>query len=165
MGCDALCAYCSSTVLRFQFTHPVWGATTGVSSSLACEMFQFTHPVWGATLQSVRAWRCRTGFNSRTPCGVRPFVDLVILAPLRFQFTHPVWGATTRFYLLISQRTVSIHAPRVGCDLRTYESPPRYLGFNSRTPCGVRLSRDDKAHNNTAGFNSRTPCGVRLVGL
>ena len=58
-------------------------------------MFQFTHPVWGAT------------------CLICSF-DLIDLV---FQFTHPVWGATgyhcNKWYPL----TVSIHAPRVGCDL------------------------------------------------
>ena len=34
----------------FQFTHPVWGATVGVSAAfLINDWFQFTHPVWGAT--------------------------------------------------------------------------------------------------------------------
>ena len=34
----------------------------------------------------------------------------------KFQFTHPVWGATTRYINTYSPSTVSIHAPRVGCD-------------------------------------------------
>ena len=35
---------------KFQFTHPVWGATD-VDNLLAKvqPVFQFTHPVWGAT--------------------------------------------------------------------------------------------------------------------
>ena len=33
----------------FQFTHPVWGATSYNITRRFCIMFQFTHPVWGAT--------------------------------------------------------------------------------------------------------------------
>ena len=56
-----------------------------------------------------------------------------------FQFTHPVWGATP--------------APNIdGITLN---------GFNSRTPCGVRLLRFP-LRPRPFRFNSRTPCGVRL---
>ncbi len=33
-----------------------------------------------------------------------------------FQFTHPVWGATPTNHNQHNYDTVSIHAPRVGCD-------------------------------------------------
>ena len=112
---SAKAAYESS---KFQFTHPVWGATSslqrppatatvsihaprvgcdvGRSLSAWCSpMFQFTHPVWGAT--SLRRSK---------------------IAPLWFQFTHPVWGATWRSSARCWGR-----------------------GFNSRTPCGVRRDK------------------------
>ena len=34
---------------RFQFTHPVWGATSEQIDANKDMQFQFTHPVWGAT--------------------------------------------------------------------------------------------------------------------
>ena len=34
-----------------------------------------------------------------------------------FQFTHPVWGATEQWQRTLYMQDVSIHAPRVGCDL------------------------------------------------
>ena len=34
---------------------------------------------------------------------------------------------------------VSIHAPRVGCDLTRSQNSKLEISFNSRTPCGVRL--------------------------
>ena len=34
---------------KFQFTHPVWGATWTEYIHPANAAFQFTHPVWGAT--------------------------------------------------------------------------------------------------------------------
>ena len=78
------------------------------------------------------------GFNSRTPCGVRRCVSSASLIIFAFQFTHPVRGATyvcmtewmggefqfthpvrgaTQFNETMKQRiSVSIHAPRAGCD-------------------------------------------------
>ena len=34
-----------------------------------------------------------------------------------FQFTHPVWGATLHNRKINRYNYVSIHAPRVGCDV------------------------------------------------
>ena len=57
-------------------------------------LFQFTHPVWGATISMLSNVQMNSGFNSRTPCGVRPLVLPCALWYEMFQFTHPVWGAT-----------------------------------------------------------------------
>ena len=99
----------------FQFTHPMWGATREGGQYSHTFTFQFTHPMWGAT----RVFKVVNKFGG-------------------FQFTHPVWGAT-RYHQRIQYGTlVSIHAPRVGCDLimkSIYQNDKR---FNSRTPCGVR---------------------------
>ena len=81
-------------------------------------MFQFTHPVWGATLIISFQGHPQIGFNSRTPCGVRPCAGVVSVA----------------------NSIVSIHAPRVGCDSHRAATAPSEACFNSRTPCGVRLS-------------------------
>ena len=131
--------------MRFQFTHPVRGATT-YSAFILLERpkFQFTHPVRGAThwiahsdnprYVSIHAPRagCDTSslaiawlgrcFNSRTPCGVR-----------RYGINH----------IINDVLSVSIHAPRAGCD--TSSLAIAWLGrcFNSRTPCGVRLTTGD----------------------
>ena len=101
---------------EFQFTHPVWGATYQEYPKYPKNRFQFTHPVWGATL-----------------------VASSLASACLFQFTHPVWGATAYSLLIRPPTKVSIHAPRVGCDgkVGAIESPT--TGFNSRTPCGVRL--------------------------
>ena len=147
--------------------------------------FQFTHPVWGATYTLVLGSPYSWCFNSRTPCGVRLVrVLLRSLAP-KFQFTHPVWGATGVHSSLSpkgmfqfthpvwgatalqagagAEIQVSIHAPRVGCDIQSELKAPKGQRFNSRTPCGVRLWWCDRSGLNT-GFNSRTPCGVRPQG-
>ena len=71
VGCDIRCYRYLGIHHKFQFTHPVWGATTGFAGGLRVIQFQFTHPVWGAT-----ASKMLQGFS------------------IKFQFTHPVWGAT-----------------------------------------------------------------------
>ena len=101
---------------KFQFTHPVWGATTAYIRLGVTNEFQFTHPVWGAT-------------SLRSACAGRKEW---------FQFTHPVWGATKACVIDEETHGVSIHAPRVGCDPRTTSVRCHDGCFNSRTPCGVR---------------------------
>ena len=56
-------------------------------------------------------------FNSRTPCGVRLSPDRISYKDTKFQFTHPVWGATCLGVVARLPLLVSIHAPRVGCDV------------------------------------------------
>ena len=41
----------------------------------------------------------------------------------------------------MAPRTVSIHAPRVGCDGFEDFCSSKSMRFNSRTPCGVRLQK------------------------
>ena len=79
-------------------------------------------------------------FNPRTPCGVRRAIV--------FLFT-PILS-------------ISIHAPRVGCDHAWHTLSRIERDFNPRTPCGVRPGGDELASMHT-DFNPRTPCGVRLV--
>ena len=77
----------------FQFTHPVWGATPDNRIFSYEGEFQFTHPVWGATPD-----------------------NRIFSYEGEFQFTHPVWGATEEGTKDARGLSVSIHAPRVGCD-------------------------------------------------
>ena len=55
--------------------------------------FQSTHPVWGATRMIYQHYKL----------GI-------------FQSTHPVWGATFPDGTMQYMFSISIHAPRVGCD-------------------------------------------------
>ena len=95
VGCD--CRTTSSEFCQtiFQSTHPVWGATKFDGCKVLSVEFQSTHPVWGATLARKRLdhWT-------------------------QFQSTHPVWGATCNgVWVKCKSCKISIHAPRVGCDL------------------------------------------------
>ena len=80
--------------------------------------FQFTHPGRGATAHLLRPGSPTRRFNSRTPGGVRHKGD-------------------SAYEVAVS---VSIHAPREGCDRLKASVRTRYISFNSRTPGGVRLS-------------------------
>ena len=96
--------------------------------------FQSTHPLRGATREALLVARWKRYFNPRTPCGVRPYLDLLSTVVV----------------------AISIHAPLAGCDRP--RSPigftPTY--FNPRTPCGVRL-RSGAALATAAGFQSTHP--------
>ena len=80
---------------------------------------------------------------------------------------------------------ISIHAPRVGSDLKVQEFEPPTKDFNPRSPCGERpfgeipndirrnisihaprVGSDKRRHpgpNAEADFNPRSPCGERQV--
>ena len=123
--------------------------------------FQSTHPVWGAT------W-------------VYPLLEA---GQQQFQSTHPVWGATALCDVMDWNYEISIHAPRVGCDIRPDRPKREKMNFNPRTPCGVRQvwgqvvdtflrisihaprvgcdANGTTTPSTTSYFNPRTPCGVR----
>ena len=101
-------------------------------------MFQFTHPGRGATLAYIFDSALSERFNSRTPGGVRLLVNPFRLLAYQFQFTHPGRGATISKSLPTPRLSVSIHAPREGCDLSEDSLISSEQSFNSRTPGGVR---------------------------
>ena len=97
--------------------------------------------MWGATVNWITSYPGITNFNPRTPCGVRPGRDASNLL----------------------HRGISIHAPRVGCDVGFTSNKLCNLDFNPRTPCGVRRYPNRAVHQVIRDFNPRTPCGVRPV--
>ena len=79
-----------------------------------------------------------TGFNPRTPCGVRQLTDGSRVKVYLFQSTHSLRSATKYQNFMSEWRRVSIHALLAECDTK-----PRFciiciMRFNPRTPCGVR---------------------------
>ena len=167
---------------KFQFTHPVRGATVVNNFGEGSTIVSIHAPragcdiliTWNYFLAKVSIHAPRAGcdnrqyvviyglirFNSRTPCGVRLPRYLAMALSRKFQFTHPVRGATVRLLDDAHTLQVSIHAPRAGCDLDI---------------SGVSRVSDVSIHAPRAGcdnlvvveflpkicFNSRTPCGVR----
>jgi len=95
--------------------------------------------VWGATSAPITTCSSAARFNPRSPCGERPVL---------FGWTIPVMY-------------VSIHAPRVGSDLRQPWASMIAHGFNPRSPCGERPRHGWAFARRSAGFNPRSPCGER----
>ena len=128
--------------IKFQSTHPVWGATPAICFFPSGMEFQSTHPVWGATPMLTTPISPPLYFNPRTPCGVRPQLSIRALPDKIFQSTHPVWGATEHAGQRNQGQPISIHAPRVGCDTWSCILGTAQENFNPRTPCGVRRTDD-----------------------
>ena len=124
---------------KFQFTHPGRGATRYRKSRPGFSRVSIHAPREGCDREKPRGCHSLPSFNSRTPGGVR----LTRTSPLRrlmaFQFTHPGRGATLCQHLLCELESVSIHAPREGCDSALCLLVRMRYSFNSRTPGGVRL--------------------------
>ena len=148
------------------------------------EQFQSTLPVWGATLSPVVSLQLSAYFNPRSPCGERraPYPALAPPSP-EFQSTLPVWGATYVRKGWNVYSTISIHAPRVGSDLREALEQITNWDFNPRSPCGERRISPSSIYrgprfqstlpvwgattayssvcSNRYNFNPRSPCGER----
>ena len=107
------------------------------------------------------------------------------MVALRFQSTHPARGATVERFARRMWTSISIHAPREGCDASLagaaisdckFQSTHPARGatawfsgcfclpsyFNPRTPRGVRLNAAPISAT-ICDFNPRTPRGVRRV--
>ena len=111
VGSDATAARAAATLLWFQSTLPVWGATSRRTTSATANSFQSTLPVWGATRLA-----------EASPEG------------FQFQSTLPVWGATCLLPSYPKFKIVSIHAPRVGSDVTLDELSLGYTQFQSTLP-------------------------------
>ena len=101
-----------------------------------------------------------SGFNPRTPCGVRRSSTLTPRGFPWFQSTHSLRSATSSAATVRRRRAVSIHALLAECDVPQRRFTIHPVRFNPRTPCGVRLCPGGGSRQRR-GFNPRTPCGVR----
>ena len=124
----------------FQSTHSLWSATVLDLSARAPPLVSIHALLVECDLRVDRKRLLVTGFNPRTPCGVR----------LQQPFQHP------------AKSHVSIHALLVECDLQSVPAGLPTHRFNPRTPCGVRQEKSIQS-GNAGSFNPRTPCGVRLI--
>ena len=73
-----------------------------------------------------------------------------------------MWGATQVAHRLEEQRSISIHAPRVGCDIRPSPRAGPTGKFQSTHPVWGATLQHGLTHGRQRDFNPRTPCGVRL---
>ena len=83
---------------------------------------------------------CDLHFNPRTSCEVRLLRRLLATPNNIFQSTHLVWGATCVHRFSFRHLSISIHAPRVRCDIAAWHNQRNSRYFNPRTSCEVRLS-------------------------
>ena len=208
VGCDGFSPGVSWRRKEFQSTHPVWGATLH-HGQLKGECVYFNP----RTPCGVRPRSCPTAsilslnFNPRTPCGVRPRRIMCTevwkwafqsthpvwgatawsekaVRSLQFQSTHPVWGATNTYPPTPWRSTISIHAPRVGCDSQVNANEAQEMQFQSTHPVWgatlhtyiVKIINEQFQSTHPVwgatqyefvqslimpDFNPRTPCGVR----
>ena len=171
------------TRLLFQSTHPVWDATasprgrdrqTAISihaSRMGCDIeqqpisafreFQSTHPVWDATFCRQRPSTRYRYFNPRIPYGMRPPERR--WSPARSYHFNPriPYGmrqsGVNKWTKAVS---ISIHASRMGCDMRRHPAPFGCRNFNPRIPYGMRPPARIMAWCST-NFNPRIPYGMR----
>ncbi len=170
--------------LKFQLTHPVWGATnvqtteqghvTNFNSRTPCGVrLKDKRDSQTATPISTHAPRVgcdavqlftvtdSLDFNSRTPCGVRLDLAEADVTANQFQLTHPVWGATRWNALRARNLRFQLTHPVWGATCAV----DRAVGLQvisthaPRVGCDFKLRVDIIRGSN---FNSRTPCGVRL---
>ena len=99
-------------IFKFQSTLPGWGATSIVARDVAHVQFQSTLPGWGATTRIGVLVPLVTHFNPRSPDGERRRVMAQLLA----------WYQ------------ISIHAPRMGSDMKVTSPSDLMQIFQSTLP-------------------------------
>ena len=123
-------------------------------------IFQSTRPVWGATNVAVRSAPAVQYFNPRAPCGARPAKGVGTFGTSLFQSTRPVWGATVVCRSPANTPMISIHAPRVGRDLRCLPCSASQCTISIHAP---RVGRD-KRRQLFAGARKRISIHAPRVG-
>ena len=147
----------------FQSTHLVWGATKISQKGNRRRTFQSTHLVWGATLMPGGIFTVDQYFNPRTSCEVRQRNSSSKPLYKKFQSTHLVWGATRTGYFPFQNKHISIHAPRVRCDIKIASLINEFLPFQStHLVWGATLSTLSSSAM-FYYFNPRTSCEVRHI--
>ena len=117
-GCDLWRSLLTTMNTTFQSTHPARGATTTMLNLQSTIDVSIHAPRAGCDYTEYQLW----------------------ITFKKFQSTHPARGATKHFRANVHSFAVSIHAPRAGCDRAFAQSSLRIVGFNPRTPRGVRLT-------------------------
>ena len=129
-----------TTTIEFQSTHSLRSATTTARR---------TPPPWKVSIHALLA-ECdhkapshqgpQTGFNPRTPCGVRPQTQGSFRRSWSFNPRTPCGVRPGYSYAALKSKIVSIHALLAECDKCLHSIAHHLNGFNPRTPCGVRLA-------------------------
>ena len=75
-------------------------------------------PRMGSDIFASATLTCILNFNPRSPHGERRAPPTILPANLLFQSTLPAWGATVICYCVNDRNHISIHAPRMGSDMK-----------------------------------------------
>ncbi len=159
--CDRSRRWTKPKNFRFQSTHSLRSATVGLRPELYLVPVSI-HALLAECDYGESAYaRGQSGFNPRTPCGVRLKGRKKRISLLKFQSTHSLRSATEAGSILDPIPRVSIHALLAECDYRCKSNVPPIRGFNPRTPCGVRLpvvsfGPDDAGFQSTHSLRSAT---------
>ena len=121
-GCDAVFFVALSTIIPFQSTHPARGATMGYTLDDLDKKISIHAPREGCDDAPGHYLVCTNVFQSTHPargatCRPQSLPDTL----WSFQSTHPARGATPTTVQSGLYQSISIHAPREGCDLVTEE--------------------------------------------
>ena len=125
---------------KFQSTHSLRSATEAIRHLGLKDEVSIHALLAECDVKFLHTGARASGFNPRTPCGVRHLPSLYSTYCREFQSTHSLRSATPGFQDALSPATVSIHALLAECDKKYRTRPRPSGGFNPRTPCGVRLS-------------------------
>ena len=140
VGCDLNRSGLFVQTVKFQSTHPVWGATAVAVATRVSTEISIHAPRVGCDLLHQVPGGLGLNFNPRTPCGVRRGFRFLSICMTLFQSTHPVWGATSASrWSARARRSFQSTHPVWGATLCSRGSRWRKFDFNPRTPCGVRL--------------------------
>ena len=134
MGCDPIRR---SKIPRHSYFNPrtPCGVRPSTSEGYTTDaIFQSTHPVWGATCKIREGESSVKDFNPRTPCGVRRPARRRLLADCRISIHAPRVGCDVSMGSGGYIYQISIHAPRVGCDEHCMSTPKTSWTFQSTHP-------------------------------
>ena len=91
-------------------------------------IFQSTHPARGATAHKRDHARRILYFNPRTPRGVRLTLPTARAPQNTISIHAPREGCDQDIHPLLRDMYISIHAPREGCDSKLYQRAESLLG-------------------------------------
>ena len=104
------------SLIEFQSTLPVWGATAADQQRQASIEISIHAPRVGSDCAAWRISGCIYGFQSTLPVWGATLQKSSGFFTGLFQSTLPVWGATASCMFWHRLTYISIHAPRVGSD-------------------------------------------------
>ena len=143
MGCDIDGTTALASPLHFNprtpyGVRPRLARETGASRTISIHA-----PRMGCDVPSMVPPLNRKNFNPRTPYGVRQTSPRFVVPLLHFNPRTPYGVRPMPSSRNRARNAISIHAPRMGCDVMFGTSIHCGSYFNPRTPYGVRPGTDE----------------------